>query len=509
LKPPPGFWVREASHAPQPPTPLSRPFWQHHKWLRVVCEELGILADTLDMREIGGWLYLSVVPLPESLVPQRIARCATVIDTDVPGGLVGRWRDEWRDDFAARIASLRTVELGALTDEGLAEQYNTALALSDDGSQVHFRLWGAVIVALGVLELTCRELLGWSDGRSLELLAGTSARSTEPAEALASVVAAADRSPDEFAAAFADYLDAFGCRALTYDLADPTLAERPDALLNLIRNRTDRTDARRPADDALSEARAKLTGPAARARFEQDLARARAAYPVREDNEFLTVSTPLALLRMTALEIGRRLTERGQIGATDDVFFLVVPEMLTALAHGSPQHAVVERRRAERAWTLANPGPPTYGAEPRLPSLDGLPGPARQVNFAFWWSIEQIAAPSGNSRTHSPETPMITGIPASAGRHHGRVTVIHDESELHKLRAGDVLVCPAFAPVWSVLLATAGALVTDQGGPLSHAAIIAREFGIPAVVATGDATRRLRDGQTVAVDGAAGTIHIG
>jgi pyruvate,water dikinase len=86
--------------------------------------------------------------------------------------------------------------------------------------------------------------------------------------------------------------------------------------------------------------------------------------------------------------------------------------------------------------------------------------------------------------------------------------VIKDESEFHKLRAGDVLVCPITSPVWSVLFPHLAGLITDSGGMLSHPAILAREFGIPAVVATRNATTLLRDGQTVVIDGTAGTVRI-
>jgi pyruvate,water dikinase len=81
-----------------------------------------------------------------------------------------------------------------------------------------------------------------------------------------------------------------------------------------------------------------------------------------------------------------------------------------------------------------------------------------------------------------------------------------DETEFDKIRAGDVLVCPVTSPVWSVLFPSVGALVTNSGGILSHPAIIAREYGIPAVVATANATATLKDGQVVVVDGDAGTV---
>jgi pyruvate,water dikinase len=87
------------------------------------------------------------------------------------------------------------------------------------------------------------------------------------------------------------------------------------------------------------------------------------------------------------------------------------------------------------------------------------------------------------------------------------VRVVAGEHEFEKIQAGDVLVCPVTSPVWSVLFSRIGALVTDSGGILSHPAIIAREYGVPAVVATGNATAVLRDGQQVTVDGDAGSVH--
>jgi phosphohistidine swiveling domain-containing protein len=88
------------------------------------------------------------------------------------------------------------------------------------------------------------------------------------------------------------------------------------------------------------------------------------------------------------------------------------------------------------------------------------------------------------------------------------VRVIREESELALLRRGDVLICPITSPAWSPLFAQASAVVTDGGGVLAHAAVIAREYAIPAVLATGDATRRLRDGQIVTVDGTSGLVRV-
>ncbi|MCZ2108733.1 MAG: hypothetical protein LC118_04090 [Dehalococcoidia bacterium] len=104
---------------------------------------------------------------------------------------------------------------------------------------------------------------------------------------------------------------------------------------------------------------------------------------------------------------------------------------------------------------------------------------------------------------------MIKGKGAAPGTYTGIVRVIFDETEFDRIQPGDVLVCPITSPVWSIVFPSVGALVTDTGGILSHPAIIAREYGIPAVVATANATALLRDGQCVTVDGQAGTVTLG
>ena len=237
------------------------------------------------------------------------------------------------------------------------------------------------------------------------------------------------------------------------------------------------------------------------------LARAAAAYPVREDNEYFTASAPLALVRRTALEIGRRLADRGQLEVRDDVFYLEADEAREALRDGAERRDFVRRAQGERAWTVAHPGPASYGKDPGPPPPFGsLPAEARLANEGFLWVVERIFGPDTRGQTGAGGA--VTGVPASPGSYTGPVRVIRNEAEFGRLRAGDVLVCPVTSPVWSVLFPAVGALVTDTGGMLSHPAIIAREYGVPAVVATGNGTSALRDGQLVTVDGTAGIVGI-
>lgn len=159
------------------------------------------------------------------------------------------------------------------------------------------------------------------------------------------------------------------------------------------------------------------------------------------------------------------------------------------------------------AWANANPSSPYYREPQPPPSIDFLPREPRLIMESLIWSFNQMMEYEGSKREQKVgET--LTGIPASAGQYTGPVRIILDENEFHKIQPGDVMVCPTTSPVWSVLFHSIGALVTDTGGLLSHPAIIAREYRIPAVVATGNATSLLHDGETVRVDGTTGKMEL-
>jgi pyruvate,water dikinase len=557
---PPGFWEREASHAPKPWTPMSLSALgqARNRAVRRAFAEFGLLAETLEWAQIGGWEYTRLVPLggkdrpapPARLMPllirlvprlrRRIADAVAAVRRDKAGRFVEQWYRQWQPDLAARIAPLRDTDLGAVDDEELDAHTTRALALLHDGIDIHFLLHGALTPILAELAFACRELLGWADEEACELLVGLSTTSTDPARRLAELAGLAARRPavrrllgevdggtagrlaatdPDFAEAFADYQREFACRALRYEIADPSIAETPELTLRLLADQL--TRGYDPAADAAALAHRRMTAagrartalagrpPADPERFERALARAERAYPVREDNEFFTVSAPLALLRYRVLEIGRRLAARGQLDRRDDAFFLTLEEARAALRDGQAQRALVTRRRGERAFVEQHPGPATYGKDPGPPPpLDALPAEARFTMTALLWYLDRIFEAAVSSHAQQAGTRVLGGIAASPGRYTGPVRVVMDESDFGKLRPGDVLVCPITSPVWSLLFPSVGALVTDTGGLLSHPAIIAREYAVPAVVATGNATALLRDDQVVTVDGGAGRVEV-
>ena len=207
------------------------------------------------------------------------------------------------------------------------------------------------------------------------------------------------------------------------------------------------------------------------------------------------------------LEVGVRLERAGSIASRDDVFYLTAEEQRRALASPSDRRTLVSSRRAERERLMAAPPALTYGKEaPPPPPYTVFPKDAGANLRAVFWVADRIFG--ADMKDQAATATVLKGVGAAPGTYTGPVRIIRDETEFEKIRAGDVLVCPVTSPVWSIIFPSVGALVTNTGGVLSHPAIIAREYRVPAVVATSNATEVLHDGQLVTVDGQAGTITV-
>lgn len=242
---------------------------------------------------------------------------------------------------------------------------------------------------------------------------------------------------------------------------------------------------RRSAEEAATQA---LEGSARRlATFRRLLADAQHLVLVREEQaRELTLAWPV--LRRAVVRIGESLAAAGVIGEPDDVFFLTRDEVLTALGGG---------RRAAITDVASRRSTRDEQARLRPPMLIGRLNPVLRRMWEAW--PRQLGA------SRSPEA-LVSGTPTSPGRASGDVRVVLGPPDFDSLRPGEVLVAPLTAPAWTPLFTRAAAVVTDVGSPASHASIIAREYGIPAVVGCADATARLATGMRVMVDGDTGNV---
>ena len=227
------------------------------------------------------------------------------------------------------------------------------------------------------------------------------------------------------------------------------------------------------------------TGPLRRKWFHKLLRSAQECASERE-NAIANIGLPYPQLRRMLRELGLRLAAGGAIARPEDIYWLEAQEadaLAAALEKKEPliSHAAsVETRKA--TWKRARREvPPTVLPENHL--------------------LAKMIAPK-----KPPQTNLLNGYGASAGRVTAPACVLRSPEDFGQMRRGDVIVAVITTPAWTPLFAMASAVVTDIGGPLSHGSIVAREYGIPAVMATGVATRRIHTGQMITVDGEAGLV---
>ncbi len=290
------------------------------------------------------------------------------------------------------------------------------------------------------------------------------------------------------------FLEEYGARGVAeIDIGVPRWRDDPTHVLGALANYVTHPDTAVPPDIQFQrverEAEAMVAELGRRAEAQDPirgdlarftLSRMRDLAGLREAPKFYVVRI-LGRARELLVDVGRALVERGRLAASDDVFMLDLAEVREALS-GRDMRAVTAERRVELIRERGR------RRLPRVYLSDGTePTPKRSEN----------EDPEGH----------LSGTPASTGQITARARVILEPNGA-KLERGEILVAPSTDPGWTPLFLTAGGLVMEMGGAMSHGAVVAREYGIPAVVGVPDATTRIRTGDLVMVDGAAGTVKI-
>ncbi|HLF59947.1 MAG TPA: PEP/pyruvate-binding domain-containing protein [Acidimicrobiia bacterium] len=223
------------------------------------------------------------------------------------------------------------------------------------------------------------------------------------------------------------------------------------------------------------------------ARFEELLVRAQEAARMREEHvSHFTLAWPA--LRQAALRLGERLVEVESLEDAEQVFYVTFDELRSSVLELEPaEMGSVARGRSSQWKRQTRLSPPLV--------IGKMPSYLQKL-------FDQAEAARGGE---VPEG-AITGLPASPGRVTGIARVIRSIDDEGRLGAGEILVAPLTTPAWTPMFRRAAAVVTDVGSVISHASLVAREYGIPAVVGTGDGTSRIRDGEVVTVDGRGGFV---
>ena len=344
-------------------------------------------------------------------------------------------------------------------------------------------------VALGSLQAGLVEVYG-DDGYEYGRQAVMGLGGIESADAGRAVASLAGVEDGDFETAFNGVIERYGFRGVNeWEIASPSWEIRPDVLRRAVAAVTAQGAVRDP----------QATRQAVLERFADDDARSK--FPdldlwlerctvwmgIRERTKATCVLT-INEQRLDALEIGRRLVRDGKLGAPEDVYFLTLDELDSAIDDGVVATAAIERRKGEKAF-LETRQEPLFAVAGEVPPVEEWPAVA-DGSGADMAAVE------------------VTGAAGSPGVATGRARVVRNAYADEPTQPGEVLVAPITDPGWMPLFIGAVAVVAEMGGELSHTMIVARELGMPAVVGAVGATTAIRTGDLIEVDGSAGVVRI-
>jgi pyruvate,water dikinase len=493
----------------------------------------GLLLQAMEMQYVNGFAYRALVPAPEAEIPQRFARAEEVWEKKV-------WRDQLREwDETAKPAAIKThrelqsVDPDALSDDDLVAYLGRCRDHHSQMISQHMRFTGSAMIPVGDL---LAHLEMWTDvSRSdvLAMLRGSAPVSAGASQERERLIAAisndatarslleADGDADkklaelrasggEVGAAMSEYLDLVGCRLLDgFDISNRYALELPDALLRAIRSAVDAAGTHSDDDDAVDAHIAGIRSQvpeAHRAEFDELLGESRLMYRLRDERGVYSDIWASGIMRRAALGAGRRLAAKGALDDPEHFIDAGFDEMCALVSgSGGPSADELARRFADRNAHTAKDAPVLLGPpEPPPPDPSGLPPGAARVMHATGIAIAELAGSSEAAH----EEHLLRGLAASGGVYEGPARRCSGPSEFDRIVQGDVLLTESTSEAFNILLPLLGAIVTDSGGLLSHSAIVAREYGIPGVVGTRDATERIPDGSRVRVDGDAGEVTV-
>ena len=548
-----GVWMLDATHWTRPltrfqaelfPEPFRRGFGESLR-------RYGSLLGYLDVGFSNGFAYYRPRPVaaPEDTdahpprqvwdelasshpeIRERLARSANVFERKLWREDLERWDGEVQPAATRAHLELLAIDPHTLDRDGLLAYlercrenqiqaayvhhlFNVPALLPIGDFLVHAREWTGRAPAdlLGLLQGASPDPLGASDeleqlvaalqhdGAASELL-------TTPADP-AEVVAALRSLPGEAGTLAAAYLDRVGYRPVNgEDVGEPSVHELPELMLAAVRAAVDNAGATAADELGSRTSEVRSSVPAGhRAEFDELLAEARAVSRLRDERGSYADLWAIGIMRRGILAAGVRLTAAGRIADPVHLAEAGYEEIRTLIASDEgPAAKELAARARYRLQARYADAPPFLGGEPAppLPS-EWLPPAAARLERAIGAVVaEMLFAPLPQT-----EERKVRGVGVSPGIYEGTARVIHNTHEFGRIERGDVLVTNSTTTAFNIVLPLLGAIVTDRGGLLSHAAIVAREYGIPAVVGCSDATSVVADGDRIRVDGRVGEVEV-
>lgn len=527
---------QDRAHAPTPITPLSGWLAEHY-WAKGSSEGIAAVQQPLmtNVRRINTYYYMGITP---TVPPEQMEEAGHRAEEGLKAALpvfAERWDNEWLPEIQGYHKTWNGFDLQGAPVEELLSHLDWTLETFVRLWHIHFEVAIPFLVAPsmffdmysdlveGAGSMDAYKLLQGIDNNSLR--AGVDlwelSREAKDSEELSDILLSTDTSEvmnalsktskgQKFVESINAYLENWGNRSDTViEIGDPSWVEDPTIVINNIKayitgnskdpksNWQELVAERERLVDEVQELIAGYPDPV-KQQFNGMLVAGQHGQRIQEDHNWWIDQQGNHQVRQVFREFGNRLAASGAISNNEDVFMLTGDEIIESARQGFSgnfQSAVADRR-AEMEKFQSIPAAPMVGT-------DYGPPPDNPITRALGRFFGTPPVPS------SPDHPeLISGAAGSPGKVTGTARVIIKLSDAGRLNAGDILVTATTSPPWTPVFATAGGIVTDTGGALSHCSIVAREYGIPATVGTMMATAVIKDGQQIEVDGDAGTVRI-
>jgi phosphohistidine swiveling domain-containing protein len=518
------LWTWDDFHAPLPRTTMSASVGQFTRsGMTQASKDTGTYRPGGVSKIVNGYPYSAstAAPMTDAEKEARARGLDSHIET-----VANNWDSYWLPELQADLEEFKSLNLAGLYTATLWKRVQHTLERHTRHWHIHHLVVMPVIEQSNRLEAICKEILGDGEPAAASILlhgAETmTVRSIKEMEKLAAnarnepAVKAAltsDRAATEIRAElgktetgrmwladFDGYLYGFGYRCTGFDLSFPSWVEDNSfpfqVLQSIIEADPSESTSASAREQALNAERDALlervretaaSNPELLAKFEDAYRRAQETWPLKEDHSHYIDQASTAIVRIVLAEVGRRLASNGALEAADDIWYTDLDEAEAALTGVAPTDLkkLVSERRSDRQRQSKLTPPKYIGTFP--PDHDA-------------------AKQAGASRETRG---TLRGTAASKGEATGIARVVLSPDDFHKVRKGDVLVCRSTAPMWTPLFRVISALVSEAGGILSHPAVVAREFELPAVVGVPRATSLVTDGQPITVSGTDGLVHTG
>lgn len=545
--PGPGVWELESTHIMRPVSRAMESVFPDAATagFREGMARYGMLLECMEFKTVNRFIYTAaravgappdakggpppklIFKLLTKLHPEIRRRIRTATETFATKRWradVARWDAELKPAIVRENTELQRVDLRALSDAELAQHVQRCFDAARRATTMHHSLNATAMLPLGDFLVHVRDWTGLAPSEVLPLFRGASRVSqgaTEELDALARaigsqtsilegepalVVDALTSRTDAIGEAARRYLDVAGVRVATgYDVADLTLAEMPDVIVENIKSALKRQTTQNQQPVTSNAIRDKVP-PQHRAQFDELLGEALHTYRMRDERTYNNDAWACGIARRAILEAGRRLAAQGRLHDAQHAVELTADEIVSMLNGGTGRTADQAAADAHYRTTHTNQDAPKYlgGTPSGPPPAEWLPEAAARSMRAVEICLNEMFA----AREKQSSAAKISGHAASPGEVIGVARLVLDPQDMGRVRQGDVLIARSTAPSYNALLPLLSGIVTDRGGTLSHAAVVAREYGIPAVVGCGNATELIRDGVRVRLDGARGTVEV-